>query len=83
MSNWSNKAKKLTGVALLDESEEALIIRKKILELSDKYFNIAHKKKKFEPEQTFIAASSKVLDSSDLRATDRLKFRLVVNCWKK
>lgn len=68
MSNWSSKAKKLTGVALLNESEEALIIRKKILELSDKYFNIAHKKKKFEPKQTFIAASSKVLDSSDLRA---------------
>lgn len=68
MSVWSKKVEKLTGVELLDENQEANQIRNEILKLSKKYFSIAHKKKKFQPEKTFIAASSKVLDSSDLES---------------
>lgn len=66
MSIWKKKVEKLTGVELLDEDKEANLVRREILNLSKKYFSLAHKKKKFEPEKTFIAASSKVLDSSDL-----------------
>jgi Predicted pyridoxal phosphate-dependent enzyme apparently involved in regulation of cell wall biogenesis len=64
--SWERKAKKYTGVDLLKDSMKSEELRKKILKLTSEYFDIAHKEKKFIPGESFIAASSKVLDKNDL-----------------
>ena len=64
--NWSRKAKKYTGINLVKNNKKSEELKKKILNLSSKYFNLVHKKKEFIPNETFIAASSKVLDKNDL-----------------
>ena len=64
--SWERKAKKYTGVDLLKDSAKSEELRKDILKLTSEYFDIAHKEKKFIPGESFIAASSKVLDKNDL-----------------
>ncbi len=65
--NWSRKAKKYTGVNLVEDSNKSDQLRTKILELTSEYFDLVHKKKEFIPNETFVAASSKVLDKNDLK----------------
>ena len=64
--NWSRKVKKYTGVNLSEDDSKSNLLRQKIVELTSDYFDLVHKKKKFVPNETFIAASSKVLDKNDL-----------------
>ncbi len=64
--SWERKAKKYTGVELVKDSTKSDDLRKKILKLSSEYFDLVHKKKEFIPGETFVAASSKVLDKNDL-----------------
>ena len=64
--SWKRKVKKYTGVNLTNESLDAILLRKESLKLGSKYFDLTHKNKKFIPGETFIAASSKVLDKDDL-----------------
>jgi CDP-6-deoxy-D-xylo-4-hexulose-3-dehydrase len=64
--SWTKKAQKYTGVNIASDNTDTNKLRKEIIELSSKYFDLVHKKKKFIPNETFIAASSKVLDKKDL-----------------
>ena len=64
--NWNRKAKKYTGINLSEDSLKSNLLRQKIIELTSDYFDLVHKKKDFIPNETFIAASSKVLDKNDL-----------------
>jgi CDP-6-deoxy-D-xylo-4-hexulose-3-dehydrase len=64
--SWKKKAQKYTGVNIASDNTDTNKLRKEIIELSSKYFDLVHKKKKFIPNETFIAASSKVLDKKDL-----------------
>ena len=64
--SWERKAKKYTGVNLVEDSSKSNNLRKEILKLTSQYFDLVHKKKKFIPNETFVAASSKVLDKNDL-----------------
>ena len=64
--SWKTKAQKYTGVNIASDNLDTDKLRKKIIELSSDYFDLVHKKKKFIPNETFIAASSKVLDKKDL-----------------
>ena len=64
--NWSRKVKKYTGVNLSEDDSKSNLLRQKIVELTSDYFDLVHKKKKFVPNETFIAASSKVLDKNDM-----------------
>lgn len=64
--NWSRKAKKYTGVNLVEDNNKSDQLRKEILRLTAEYFDLVHKKKEFVPNETFVAASSKVLDKNDL-----------------
>ena len=64
--SWSRKVKKYTGVNLSEDDSKSNLLRQKIIELTSDYFDLVHKKKKFVPNETFIAASSKVLDKNDL-----------------
>jgi len=64
--NWNRKVKKYTGVNLSEDDSKSNLLRQKIVELTSDYFDLVHKKKKFVPNETFIAASSKVLDKNDL-----------------
>tara|TARA_B110000503_G_C7135681_1_gene408680 strand:+ start:464 stop:1837 length:1374 start_codon:yes stop_codon:yes gene_type:complete len=64
--SWNRKIKKYTGVNLSEDSSKSNLLRQKIIELTSDYFDLVHTKKKFVPNETFIAASSKVLDKSDL-----------------
>jgi CDP-6-deoxy-D-xylo-4-hexulose-3-dehydrase len=64
--SWTKKAQKYTGVNIASDNTDTNNLRKEIIELSSKYFDLVHKKKKFIPNETFIAASSKVLDKKDL-----------------
>ena len=64
--NWNRKVKKYTGVNLSEDNSKSNLLRQKIIELTSDYFDLVHKKKKFVPNETFIAASSKVLDKNDL-----------------
>jgi CDP-4-dehydro-6-deoxyglucose reductase, E1 len=64
--SWNRKIKKYTGVNLSEESSKSNLLRQKIIKLTSDYFELVHKKKKFIPNETFVAASSKVLDKNDL-----------------
>tara|TARA_B110000008_G_C16970186_1_gene563618 strand:+ start:1722 stop:3095 length:1374 start_codon:yes stop_codon:yes gene_type:complete len=64
--SWERKAKKYSGVELVKDSIKSDDLRKKILQLTSEYFDLVHKKKEFIPSETFVAASSKVLDRNDL-----------------
>ncbi len=64
--SWNRKVKKYTGVNLSEDNSKSNLLRQKIIELTSEYFDLVHKKKKFIPNETFIAASSKVLDKNDL-----------------
>ena len=64
--SWNRKVKKYTGVNLSEDNSKSNLLRQKIIELTSDYFDLVHKKKKFVPNETFIAASSKVLDKNDL-----------------
>jgi CDP-4-dehydro-6-deoxyglucose reductase, E1 len=64
--SWKRKAKKYTGVNLVEDSLKSEELRNEILKLTSRYFDLVHKKKKFIPNETFVAASSKVLDKNDL-----------------
>ena len=64
--SWERKAKKYSGVNLVEDDAKSTELRKEILNLSEKYFKLVHKQKKFIPDKTIIAASSKYLTEEDL-----------------
>jgi CDP-6-deoxy-D-xylo-4-hexulose-3-dehydrase len=63
---WSKQVKKFSAVSLVEDNKESTNLRSEILNLCKKYFKTIHNKKKFVANETFIAASSKVLDEEDL-----------------
>ena len=64
--SWERKAKKFSGVNLVEDNDLSKSLREKILNLSKDYFKLVHKKKDFIPEKTILAASSKYLTEQDL-----------------
>jgi CDP-4-dehydro-6-deoxyglucose reductase, E1 len=58
---------KILSNVKLDESEESIELRGKILELSSKYNEITHKKKEFVRGQTFVPCSGRVFDADEIR----------------
>lgn len=64
--SWERKAKKYSGVNLVEDDDRSKKIRNEILNLSEKYFKLVHKQKNFIPDKTIIAASSKYLTEEDL-----------------
>tara|TARA_A100001015_G_C15042950_1_gene741130 strand:+ start:99 stop:1475 length:1377 start_codon:yes stop_codon:yes gene_type:complete len=64
--SWERKAKKYSGVNLVEDDDKSKRLRDEILNLSEKYFKLVHKQKNFIPDKTIIAASSKYLTEEDL-----------------
>ena len=64
--SWERKAKKFSGVNLVEDNDLSKSLRQKILNLSKDYFKLVHGKKDFIPEKTILAASSKYLTEQDL-----------------
>jgi len=64
--SWERKAKKFSGVNLVEDNDLSKSLREKILNLSEEYFKLVHKKKDFIPGKTILAASSKYLTEKDL-----------------
>ena len=64
--SWERKAKKYSGVNLVEDDNKSKKLREKILKLSEEYFKLVHKQKNFIPDKTIIAASTKYLTEEDL-----------------
>jgi len=64
--SWERKAKKYSGVNLVEDDDRSKRLRDEILNLTEKYFQLVHKQKNFIPDKTIIAASSKYLTEEDL-----------------
>ena len=47
--SWSRKAKKYTGVNLVEDNNKSDQLRKKIIDLTSEYFDLVHKKKRVSP----------------------------------
>jgi CDP-4-dehydro-6-deoxyglucose reductase, E1 len=58
---------KILSNTKLDEREESIELRKKILELSSRYNEISHKRKEFVPGQTFVPCSGRVFDADEIQ----------------
>ena len=94
--SWERKAKKFSGVNLVEDNDLSKSLREKILNLSKDYFKLVHKKKDFIPEKTILAASSKYLTEQDLvslidssldlwlthgRNTEKFEKKIVIKIW--
>ena len=64
--SWERKAKKYSGVNLVEDDDKSKKLREEILKLSEEYFKLVHKQKNFIPDKTIIAASTKYLTEEDL-----------------
>jgi len=51
----------------LDTDDEAVELRKKIFELTKKYYQISHKKKSFIPGKTLVPCSGRVFDDDEIQ----------------
>ena len=64
--SWERKAKKYSGINLVEDDDKSKKLREEILKLSEEYFKLVHKQKNFIPDKTIIAASTKYLTEEDL-----------------
>ena len=59
--SWTKKAQKYTGVNIASDNTDTNKLRKEIIELSSKYFDLVHKKKNLFPTKHLLRLQVKFL----------------------